>query len=346
MLNHQHLVFGAGLIGAYLGSALQLAGINVALVCRPAVKNKLAQGMTLGDYQGNQAGPIALTFVERAEQLPQAVNVLWLTVKCTGLSAALAEMAAFIGTNTLILCCQNGLGSDVRVKQAFPHNQVLRVMVPFNVVELRSGYYHRGSQGELTIERPTTQTELIDSLVNQINSLFLPAKTCTDMTALLWAKLQLNLANSVNALADIPVKAMLEQRDYRRVIALLMRELLCVVDNLAIDLPRITALPASWLPNMLVLPDFIFKRIANKMLAIDPTVRTSMWWDLSQGKPTEIDFLNGAVVHHGQTLNIACPANQRLVQLIKHREAEAHSQQQLMPLDGPTLLRFVQQHHH
>ena len=342
MFNHQHLVFGAGLIGAYLGGALQLAGINVALVCRTAVKRKLAQGMTLGDYLGNQAGPITLTFVERAEQLPQAVKVLWLTVKCTGLSVALTDMAPFVDADTLILCCQNGLGADVLVKQAFPHNQVLRVMVPFNVVELRDAYYHRGSQGELTIERPTTQAEPIDSLVNHINSVFLPAKSCTEMTALLWAKLQLNLANSVNALADIPVKAMLEQRDYRRVIALLMRELLSVVDNLAIDLPRITSLPASWLPNMLVLPDFIFTRIANKMLAIDPTVRTSMWWDLSQGKPTEIDFLNGAVVHHAQTLNVACPANQLLVQLIKRAAAKAPSQP-LAPLDAASLLRLVKQ---
>ena len=38
------------------------------------------------------------------------------------------------------------------------------------------------------------------------------------------------------------------------------------------------------------------------MLEVDPTVRTSMWWDLSQGKPTEIDFLNGAVVAAGRRL--------------------------------------------
>ena len=342
MLNQQHLVFGAGLIGAYLGSALQLAGIHVALVCRPAVKSKLAQGITVGDYQGNQAGPIDLTFVERAEQIPQAVNVIWLTVKCTGLNTALVEMAPFVSANTLILCCQNGVGSDALVKQAFPNNQVLRVMVPFNVVELHDGYYHRGSQGQLTIELPGTQAEPIHSLANQINSLLLPVKTCADMTGLLWAKLQLNLANSVNALAHIPVKAMLEQRDYRRVIAILMRELLCVVDNLAIDLPRITSLPASWLPTMLVLPDFIFKRIANKMLAIDPTVRTSMYWDLLQGKPSEIDFLNGAVVHHAQKLKLVCPANQLMVQLIKRCETGSQSQQ-IAPLDAANLLCLVKQ---
>ena len=49
---------------------------------------------------------------------------------------------------------------------------------------------------------------------------------------------------------------------------------------------------------------FIFLRIAQKMLAIDPTVRTSMWWDLGGGKLTEIDYLNGAVVDEGKKLGI------------------------------------------
>ena len=68
------------------------------------------------------------------------------------------------------------------------------------------------------------------------------------------------------------------------------------------------------------LPDFIYKSITSKVLAIDPTVRTSMWWDLSQGKKTEIDHLNGAVVQASKKLNIPCPANQAIIALVKETE--------------------------
>ena len=75
-------------------------------------------------------------------------------------------------------------------------------------------------------------------------------------------------------------------------------------------------MPASVIPYVLKLPNFLFTRVANKMLAVDPTVRTSMWWDMSQGKPTEIAYLNGAVVDTGMRIGVSTPANKRIVALI------------------------------
>jgi 2-dehydropantoate 2-reductase len=163
------------------------------------------------------------------------------------------------------------------------------------------------------------------------------------MTALLWAKLQLNLGNSVNALADIPVKAMLQQRGYRRVIAMLMQELLLVTDKLGISLPKVTSLPAHWIPKVLRLPDFLFQRIANKMLAIDPNVRTSMWWDVSQGKETEIDYLNGAIVAQAQHVGLKCQVNQRIIQLIKAQRSVDHAGRSGQAIEAEELLNLLSQ---
>jgi 2-dehydropantoate 2-reductase len=82
-------------------------------------------------------------------------------------------------------------------------------------------------------------------------------------------------------------------------------------------LPRLTALPAHLLPPMLSLPDALFRLLARPMLEVDPTVRTSMWWDLSQGKPTEIAYLNGAVVRYGRRVGIPTPVNERVVALVR-----------------------------
>jgi 2-dehydropantoate 2-reductase len=316
-----HVVFGAGLIGSFLGACMQHLEINVALVSRTSFKKKLAQGVTLTDYLQHQARVERLNFLD-PEILPRLTpeqitcNYVWLTVKCHSVAQAVHDIAPLISTNTVILCCQNGLDSDKPVKEAFPDNLVLRVMVPFNVVELEKGHLHRGSQGHLTIEQ-SGQSNVTDALVSLLNSPLLPVAQTQDMQGLLWAKLQLNLGNSINALADIPVKSMLEQRGYRLVMATLMQELLLVTKALGLTLPKVTSVPASVIPYVLKLPDFLFTRVASKMLAVDPNVRTSMWWDMAQGKPTEIAYLNGAVVDTGARIGISTPANKRIVALIK-----------------------------
>jgi 2-dehydropantoate 2-reductase len=347
--SEQHIVFGAGLIGCYLGGVLTTLGFSTGLVCRPSVKSKLKSGIKLTDYQDRQTKALKVDAISSespsTEVLPiKQADFLWLTVKCTSIEQAIIDITPWVNKGTVILCCQNGLGSDAGVKQAFPDNIVLRVMVPFNVVELSPGHYHRGSEGDMTIEHTDSTFELVNSLLAKLNSELLPIKTTNDMHGLLWAKLQLNLGNSVNALADIPVKAMLEQRAYRKVIALLMQELLVVADGLGLKLPKITTLPAHLIPKVLGLPNFIFTRLANKMLEIDPNVRSSMWWDVSQGKPTEIEHINGAILKHAKGLNIVCPANEKISLLIRQLSSEADVPvEQRPPIAAETLLAWVTQ---
>jgi 2-dehydropantoate 2-reductase len=343
----QHTIFGAGLIGCYIGGALSVQGFQTTLICRATTKSKLTSGLKLTDYQAHQAvlPQIDLQDVKQLSSPNTTVKkarFLWLTVKCTGIKQAILDIAPLVDIQTIILCCQNGLGSDSAVKQAYPDNMILRVMVPFNVVEISPGHYHRGSEGKLTIEQ-TTQSQIgISTLVMALHSELLPISTTTDMDALLWAKLQLNLGNSVNALADIPVKAMLEQRGYRKVIALLMGECLQVADALDIKLPKVTAISAHKIPMVLRLPNFIFTRVANKMLEIDPNVRSSMWWDVSQGKPTEIEHINGAILKHAKSLNIACPANAKISGLIRQlSDTTSLTQEQKPPIAAETLSTWV-----
>lgn len=212
--------------------------------------------------------------------------------------------------------------------------------MPFNVVELKPGHLHRGSEGDFTLERNEQMQAQIDELVTLLNSDLLPVISCDDMSSLLWAKLQLNLGNSINALGNTPVKTMLEQRQYRLVIAAMMKELLLVTTHNNVQLPIVTSIPSHWIPRVLSLPNWLFKVLANKMLAMDPNVRTSMWWALSQGKKTEIDHLNGAVVEHTKSLGIACPVNLAIIQLIKEREKDKTLTEK-GPISASTLYQSV-----
>lgn len=331
----KHLVFGAGLIGSFIGGVLTACreeGDQVCLYVRNSMAEKLASGITLTDYQNNRIALEHVHTVTHFDDSPTNENIdfIWLTVKCISVADAIADLRIAVSAKTVIICAQNGLGSDKLIRKAFPENLVLRAMVPFNVIVEDGHHFHRGSEGCFTIESSIHNQVLRSALTNvSINSgksdAILPLGFTDEMTALQWAKLQLNLGNSVNALANIPVKSMLEQREYRLVIAEMMRELLKVTTALGVTLPKVTSIPARWVPRVLSLPDFLFKRVANKMLTIDPTVRTSMWWDLEQGRKTEIDYLNGVVVEVGQQFSIECKVNQSVIERVKILQMQDNS---------------------
>ncbi len=315
-----HLVFGTGLIGGFLAGGLLKAGTNTVMLGREKQRVAMQQGLRISDLNGNQvelAAPVFHTNGTPGLQSCTDFNVIWLTVKCTAVQASLEQLSQLVTPTTIIVCCQNGFGSDEIVSEAFPNNTVLTAIVGFNVAEHEPAHLHRSTDGALVVESHPS----LNLFVERLNCALLPAHVSTDINAERWAKLQLNLANPVNALADVPTKTMLEDRSYRVVIAALMRELLSVTSAMDLTLPKLTALPANVLPFIMGLPNFIYLKLAQKTLAIDPSARVSMWWDLSQGKPSEIDYLNHAVVEQGRTLGIDCPINQRIVSLIKQVES-------------------------
>ncbi|WP_439135903.1 2-dehydropantoate 2-reductase [Pseudomaricurvus sp.] len=317
----EHVVFGAGLVGGFLGAALMASDQSVGWVVREATRQKLQHGLKITDYHDCEASVTDLQFVvpnpEGHFDVPPP-HYLWLTVKCTALEAALNEIGSLVGAETVIICLQNGLGAEDRVQQAFPDHTVIRGVMAANVAELKPGHLHRGTQGGIMLPR-VPETE---ALVSAFQQPVLPLRLLDDLTGLLWAKLQLNLNNPINALADIPLKQELDQRDYRRVLAAAMEELLQVAKAKGIELPQLGPQPPQRTPKLLKLPNWIYRRAGHK---VDAKARSSMWQDLKDGRQTEIDFLNGAVARLGNELGVSCPVNRALTQLIHEVEAGKRS---------------------
>lgn len=312
----QHCIVGSGLIGSFIGGVMTANGQRVDFVARGQWKTRLQKPIMLTDYLDNKA------VVTCSTEQSKVADVIWLTVKCTGLHQVIDTLRDLVESHSVIVCCQNGVGSHRVIQQAFPQHQVLRAMVPFNVVLASEQHLHKGSEGTLTLEN-SNNTHLTQQLADALSHSLIEVHTTENIDAVQWAKLQLNLGNGVNALADLPVKSMLEDRGYRRVIASLMDELLTVVKHSNITLPKVAKVHGKWLPAILRLPDWLFSRVAKQMLDIDPTVKTSMWWDLQNKKPTEKDFLYGAVVKQASNLGIEAPLNKAMIRLIEKTEVNS-----------------------
>jgi len=119
----------------------------------------------------------------------------------------------------------------------------------------------------------------------------------------LWAKLIVNCAyNALSAITQLPYGRLVQGEGIEAV----MRD---VVDEcLAVARAADIAVPGDAHDTV--------RRIAATM----PTQYSSTAQDLSRGKRTEIDHLNGYVVRRGAELGVAAPVNRTLHALVKLME--------------------------
>lgn len=330
-------ILGAGSIGCYVGGRLVGAGVAVTLVGRPRLRDKIAaNGMQLSDLHGHQVDLAAdqLDFQTRTAALADAALIL-VTVKSAATGDAAQQLITALESRTssdppLVLSLQNGLGNAELLREQLPDLKVLTGMVPFNVVQSEPARFHQGTEGTLEVQADPALAPFVSAFATA----GLPLLQHPRMLPVQWAKLLLNLNNAVNALSDLPLKAQLSQRAYRRCVALAQTEALAMLALEGIEPARLTPVPPRWIPRLLSSPDWLFKRLANRMLAIDPLARSSMWEDLQAGRLTEVDWLNGEVVKLAARHGRDAPINQRLVDLV-HRAEQGRRR----AWSGPELLQ-------
>ncbi len=311
-------VVGAGSIGCYVGGRLAAAGADVVLIGRERLGREIAaHGLRLSDYRGANLmlRPNQLTYATAATAAAQAELVL-VTVKSAGTAGAAQELARTLRPDAIVVSLQNGLGNASTLRQHLTTQTVLAGMVPFNVVQRGEGAFHQGTEGDLELERHVR----LAAYAGAFQRAGLPLQQHDDLRPVQWAKLLLNLNNPVNALSDLPLKQQLSRRAYRRCLALAQREGLDLLAASGIVPAQLTRLPARWIPRVLDLPDALFRLVAASMLAIDPLARSSMWEDLQAQRTTEIDWINGEIVHLAQRLGRPAPVNATLVALVHAAE--------------------------
>lgn len=153
-----------------------------------------------------------------------------------------------------------------------------------------------------------------------------------------WGKLLLNLNNALNALSDMPLRAQLADREWRKLFADQMAEGLAAMKAAGIKPVSSTPVPPGFMPALLRLPDAVFNVILGRTMQIDPEARSSMWQDLKQGRRTEIDYLQGAIIELAERHRLAAPLSRRILALIKQAEATGAGPPQLTPrrIRGPS----------
>jgi 2-dehydropantoate 2-reductase len=321
------VVAGAGSIGCFVGGLLAAAGKPVALLARARLIDEIeGNGLNVTSFEGarHEIARRQLTLSGDGKILAGA-RVVLVTVK----SADTAEIAEVIARHApgdaVIVSLQNGVGNVPVLREHLAGRKVLAGMVPFNVIARGGGRFHRATSGDIVIERDDADT------AERLSVPGLRIRATTDIAGVQWGKLLVNLNNAINALSGLPLRDQLAQRPWRALFADQLAEGLAAVKAEGIKPVSSTAVPLSFTPRLLRLPNVVFAPLLGRTMKIDREARSSMYEDLQRGRRTEIDYLQGVITDIADKRRLDVPLSRRIVALIKKAEAAGEGSPRLTP---------------
>lgn len=300
------LILGAGAVG--LSFAGRLAGVaRVYAACRPMHADAIRErGLVMEGAWG--AGTIdGVTPITGPEEVPDGVDFVIITAKGTDTLAVVREYAGVIQGRP-VASLQNGIGNEDII--AHYTDIVIGGTVTTNFSVVGPGHVR-----VLSESAPASfgvwsgdAGKALDGLISIIRAAKIPVEKSPDIRSGKWAKALLNIAvNPICAILRAPVGAAGDP-DIRGIIAGLIREAFAVADAEGVSLPWATA--DDYLAHLfsVQVPDFA-------------TVYPSMYYDILQGRQTEIDLLNGYVARLGKRHGIPTPQNQCIAGLVRYIQA-------------------------
>jgi len=291
-------VMGAGAVGCYYGGMLARAGHEVCLVGRPThVEAVLRDGLLLDTTSFKER--VRLNASTEASAVQGAQLVLF-CVKSTDTEASGAAIASHLAPDATVLSLQNGVDNAERLQR-----QIAQPVVPtvvYVATEMAGpGHVRHHGRGELVIG-PSARTPQI---VETFSAAGVPMQVSDNVAGALWVKLVLNCAyNAMSAITQIPYGPLVQGQGVWDVMRDVVNECLAVARAMGVTLPA-----DPWAG---------VERIAATM----PGQLSSTAQDLARGKPSEIDHLNGFIVHRGESLGVPTPVNRVLHTLVRLMEAK------------------------
>ena len=292
-------VMGAGAVGCYYGGMLARAGHEVTLIGRAQhVEAVRRTGLRLQTGAFDASVPMQAS--EEASGVRGAKLVLF-SVKSPDTERAGASLEPHLDPDAVILTLQNGVDNAERLSAAIGRDVVPAVV--YVATEMAGpGHVRHHGRGELVIGASAASSRIAAAF----GAAGVPVDISDNVNGALWAKLIVNCAyNALSAITQLPYGRLVQGEGIPAVMRAVVDECLAVARAAGVDVPgdMHQAVP----------------RIAETM----PGQSSSTAQDLSRGKPTEIDHLNGVVVRKGQALGVATPANALLVALVKVLERKS-----------------------
>ncbi|MFH1091071.1 MAG: 2-dehydropantoate 2-reductase [Pseudomonadota bacterium] len=297
-------VVGPGAMGCLLAVFLAKSGREVLLLDhRPERAETMARdGLFIEGHP--QAVKVRVTIEPQAAA---EADLVLICVKAYQTREAVRPLAPYVRPEARVLTLQNGVGNVEALAEVFGPERVWGGVTAQGATVLGPGRVRHAGRGDTVVAALAGAVDeaRLAQAAEMFNQADLPTRVGFDVQSLIWSKLIINVGiNPLTALTRLKNGQLLDFPGTRAIMAAAVAEAEAVAEALEVRL---------------IYPDPL-SRVKEVASATAGNI-ASMLQDVLAHRPTEIDFINGAVAARGKELGLPTPVNDTLTRLVKTIES-------------------------
>ncbi len=302
-------VIGLGPVGSILTAHLIEAGAFV-VPCdrRPNRMDKLKESGIKLTHTIEKHIKVSEVCCSVQELERHELDLVIIAVKTPCLNKVVTQLTEIKSNKMYVMCAQNGIDNEEEVAQVFGYERTLRMVVNYagNMTSLSSVRVSFFNPPNYVAALAPQGEPIAKKFAELLNSLNLDTEIPDDIQDYVWQKTILNAA--LSAVCTVTKKTIKEVMDFpliEELVEAIIDESVRVAEAERIELGK------------------KFRRFSIRYLRNAGHHRPSMLIDMENGKQTEIEQVNGKIVHYGQYHCLPTPLNHSLTALIHFLEYSA-----------------------
>ncbi len=297
-------IIGAGAMGCLYGSYLSknndLTMVDVSKACVNTINEK---GICI-----EEKGDI-LYFPAKAVlsgDLDEKMDLVIVFVKAMYTDQALDANRQLLDENTILVSLQNGAGNDRTLAKYADLGQIVIGNSEHSSVFMGPGVTRHAGSGITRVGSLGGHKSRAEKVSKLFNASGIETARIENIQEIIWRKLMVNLAfNPLTTILNSSIKGVKENEHSWLLLKLLIQEALIVAEADGTKLDHQEVFDEI---------DVIVEKAGNGF--------TSMYQDIANGRKTEIDNINGAIVNQAALYDIDVPYNRMMTRLIKAIELQ------------------------
>ncbi len=286
---HHILLLGPGAIGRLLAAPLaRLGGIDFRVgVTGERLCRYRREGLRLNGEMLN------LNYLDLADHGDFRPELVLVATKGYQLPEAAAEVAPLIGKNTILLPVLNGISAEKFLAERFPAARVLSGFFRGHASRRAGNDVRHDGAGEFVFGSPSGDNDACQAVQQLFAAAGIAGCVPEDLLREVWKKFILNVGvNQASGYFRSTYGELQQHPEQLRFAESLMRE--------AVEVGKKAGFPVE---------DSFIAAAMQVILTMPPEAQTSMYQDVVNNSPTEVDLFAGEICRRAADLGIEVPNN-------------------------------------
>jgi 2-dehydropantoate 2-reductase len=310
-------VIGAGAIGGTIAALLDRGGHQVDVTARGEHLAAIRRGgLRLSGAWGEHTA-----HVQSSESLQHQPELVFLCTKAQDAPAALSAHRQLLDEIPVVIV-QNGLTGLETASTLLPNSDCVGALALYAASFLSPGQITVTTAGSTYIGAGDGEAGVPAIYAADVLGAVMPATATSNFIGAQWTKLIVNQVNAMPAITGLSAQETLSSAVLVPIITASMREAVRTGFASGIRYGSIQGLSNGLLRAFVVAPASLAQqlpRLIGRRMGSTPNPGSTLQ-SIRRGQPSEIDYLNGAVVEAATRLGREAPVNAALVELVHEVE--------------------------